>query len=133
MDDRRAVVKIVCNCRRATLSKEDRPFGRSYANRGLPMPENHPAAVADACRTASDHHVPGYGHALLPFPAEPGPFLAEALKALYGVFLRFRCEVAGAELELRGAEAPPPLTGSLGYLLGGGTRDLATRTIGVVA
>lgn len=97
------------------------------------MPENHPAAVADGCRTASDHHVPGYGHALLPFPAEPGPFLAEAMKALYGVFLRFRCEVAGAELDLGGHESLPPLTGGLGYLIGGGTSDLATRTIGLIS
>jgi hypothetical protein len=94
------------------------------------MPEN--PAVADPCRTATDHHVPGYGHALLPFPAEPGPFLAEALKALYGVFLRFKCEVAGAELDVRGAESPPKLSGSLGYLIGGGTSDLPTRTIGAI-
>src|SRR6266700_2896702 len=132
MDRSGVTRKIICNRRWATLSERSaerirgRPVRVADGTWRHRMSGTDPVAVADPCGIADGHrnehgHVQGYGHPLLPFPAEPGPFLADALKALYGVFLRSHCTVTGADLDLPGLAGRltlPPLTGSLGYLIG---------------
>lgn len=86
------------------------------------------------CRRASSaDYLPGYGALGLPFSSDPGAFLAEALKALYGVLHHYRCK---ARFDLEGLtkdRQTVQVDGGLAYIVGGGSGRSAGAVITPVA
>jgi hypothetical protein len=80
--------------------------------------------------------IPGYGFAELPCPTEPGAFLSDGLKKLFGVIQRCLCSVPGALLNLVGLGVQEPqrveMHGGVAVVVGGGQDNLLTGLMNVI-
>lgn len=68
-------------------------------------------------------YIHGYGYADLPFPTDPGAFLAQALKTVFGAFQRCLCVTPDAVLDfagLGGGVEHCSMKGGVGVGIGGG-------------
>lgn len=80
-------------------------------------------------------YIRGYGFAELPFPSEPGAFLAHAIKTMYGVFQRCLCITPQAILNfigLGGGTSNVSMSGGVGVGVGGGQDNLIQQISNVL-
>jgi len=91
---------------------------------------------------ANRPYIPGYGFAELPMPTEPGAFLSEALKRIFGVFQRCLCitpeavinfaTLGAANLQSDKQRETIRMEGGVGVGIGGGQDNLIQQVFNVI-
>jgi hypothetical protein len=79
--------------------------------------------------------IPGYGFGDLPVPTEPGAFLADGLKGVFGLLQRCLCITPAAVLNfvgLGGGSETCRMEGGVGVTVGGGQDNLVQQISNVV-